>query len=102
MSSLLPQFETIVRQAHSIHQSKTDDEKASHPFDERNIHPEIATVAQKLFDNGHYSQATFEAFKYLDKKVSEISGVQESGQKLMMTAFSETNPPIWLTNLSSR
>jgi uncharacterized protein (TIGR02391 family) len=104
MSNTLRRFEGIARRAHKIDQSKAvdaDAEKAFHPFDERNIHPDIAKVSRKLFDNGHYSQATFEAFKFLDKTVSCISGIQDSGYKLMMAAFSDTNPKIKLTNLST-
>ena len=70
-----------------------------HPFDERNIHPEIAKVARKLFDNGHYAQATFEAFKFVDKQVSKLSQIKDSGYKLMMAAFSETSPKIRLNEL---
>ena len=72
-----------------------------HPFDERNIHPEIDNVSRKLFDDGHYSQATFEAYKFLDKHVSAISGCIESGQKLMLSVFSDKHPLIKLTNLSN-
>ena len=65
------------------------------------MHPEIATVAQKLFDDGHYAQATFEAFKYLDNQVKAISGLNESGHKLMMDVFSEKSPKIRLNELST-
>ena len=44
----------------------------------------------KLFDDAHYAEATFEAFKYLDKSVAKLAGSKESGQKLMMQALSET------------
>ncbi len=73
-----------------------------HPFDERNIHPEISAVSIKLFDDGHYSQATFEAFKYIDVKVKRLSSLNESGHRLMMAAFSETSPKIKLTSLTSQ
>ena len=46
-----------------------------------------------LFDDGYYPEATFEAFKYLDKAVEKYSGLTESGYKLMMTAFGENNYP---------
>lgn len=72
-----------------------------HPFDERNIHPEISAVAIKLFDDGYYSQATFEAFKLLDQKVKTTAGITDSGFNLMMAAFNEKNPKIKLTNLST-
>ena len=70
-----------------------------HPFDERNIHPDIANVSLKLFDDGHHAQATFEAFKLLDNKVRDVSGIQDSGCKLMMAAFNEANPKIKLNDL---
>lgn len=102
MSRVLRRFEGIARQTHKFDQSKmVDAEKTFHPFDERNIHPAIANVSQKLFDNGHYSQATFEAFKFIDKTVCEISGIKDTGYKLMMSAFSETDPRIKLTNLAT-
>jgi uncharacterized protein (TIGR02391 family) len=62
---------------------------------------DIATVSLKLFDDGHYSQATFEAFKLLDKKVQDVSGIHESGHKLMMEAFNEARPKIKLNDLST-
>lgn len=72
-----------------------------HPFDERNIHPEIRKHSLALFDDGHYSQATFEAFKYLDNRVKRICKISTSGEKLMMAAFSEEKPLIKLNSLGS-
>jgi uncharacterized protein (TIGR02391 family) len=103
MSNTLTTFEKLVRTASSLSVIADDiPEHQSHPFDERNIHPEISSVSLKLFDNGHYSQATFEAFKYLDSEVKKLSGIKESGHKLMMTAFAEANPKIKLTALISQ
>jgi uncharacterized protein (TIGR02391 family) len=101
MSDLLASFERFVRTARSLATGSEESEGDMHPFDERNIHPEISSVSLKLFDNGHYSQATFEAFKYLDNRVKKLSKINDSGYKLMMAAFSETNPKIKLTALSS-
>jgi uncharacterized protein (TIGR02391 family) len=50
-----------------------------------------------LFDDGHYAQATFEAFKFIDKEIQRLSGDSESGFKLMMKVFSESSPKIKLT-----
>ena len=61
----------------------------------------LQRFSQALFDNGHYSQATFEAFKLLDLEVGRLSGVKESGFKLMMEAFNEKAPKIQLTDLKS-
>ncbi len=97
---MLDKFEKIVRaSAPFARSSKVSTEM--HPFDERNIHPEIATITSKLFDDGHYAQATFEAYKYIDKRVQNLSGESDSGYKLMMKAFSDTSPLIQLTPLST-
>jgi uncharacterized protein (TIGR02391 family) len=99
MSSPLGRFEKIVRRTKNIGESVNTETRQAHPFDNRNVHPDIAMVSLKLFDDGHYSQATFEAFKLLDNKVKEVSRVNESGHKLMMAVFNETNPKIKLTDL---
>jgi uncharacterized protein (TIGR02391 family) len=103
MSDALKRFERIARHlTHVGQEAETEDHVTQiHPFDERNIHPDISSVSIKLFDDGHYSQSTFEAFKFLDNKVKAISGINESGYKLMMEAFNEGNPKIRLNDLSS-
>lgn len=98
--SRLDWFERIVRKA-AIAAPKVEEPAQLHPFDERNIHPDIAAVARKLFDNAHYPQATFEACKYVDKAVEKLVGNGKSGFDLMMQALNETNPTIKLTNLSN-
>lgn len=99
MSDGLRSFENIARLAGRLSSRVEEPEAQSHPFDERNIHPALAAVSIKLFDDGHYSQATFEAFKYLDIAVKKLSKINDSGFKLMMAAFSEASPKIKLTAL---
>ncbi len=102
MNDLLATFEKIVRSAGGLAPEVGEEPKTqtqTHPFDERNIHPSISTVSLKLFDDGHYSQATFEAFKLLDVEVQKLSTISDSGFSLMMAALSETNPKIKLTPL---
>jgi uncharacterized protein (TIGR02391 family) len=101
MSDPFSAFEHFARNAKNVGPRSSPEPRDVHPFDERNIHPDITTVSLKLFDDGHYSQATFEAFKLLDNKVKEVSGIQDSGYKLMMAAFNETNPKIKLNGLST-
>lgn len=72
-----------------------------HPFDSRNIHPSLPSKVRRLFDDGHYPEATFLAFKYVDKVVERHAGITESGYKLMMAAFSETAPKVKLTALKT-
>ncbi len=98
-------FEDIVRVAK--HYTDISSESSAetvnlHPFDERNIHPEISKVSISLFDDGHFSQATFEAFKYIDKEVLQLAGINKTGVALMMAAFNENNPKIQLNNLSTQ
>lgn len=102
MNNSLNGFEKIVRVAGALGTGQEELDYQSHPFDERNIHSDISTVSLKLFDNGHYSQATFEAFKYIDNEVKKLSKVNESGYKLMIAAFSESSPKIKLTKLQSQ
>lgn len=71
-----------------------------HPFDNRNIHTVFPQVVRRLFDNGHYSQATFEAFKFVDNTVKKLSGMDKSGKALMMEAMKESSPLIQLTPLA--
>lgn len=58
-------------------------------------------MSKKLFDDGHYAQATFEAYKLLDKEVAHYAQASETGEKLMMKAFNEESPLIQLTDLST-
>jgi|SRR5579872_20012 len=101
MASEWALFETIARRAISYKEGPPEAAGILHPFDERNIHPQIERISKKLFDDGHYSQATFETFKLLDKTVQKLAGSTDSGKNLMMKAFNEVSPLIQLTTLSS-
>ena len=49
-------FEQIARSINGFGTvDKRSDKDQLHPFDHRNIHPDIATVSRELFDDGHYS-----------------------------------------------
>src|SRR6056297_2081902 len=94
-------FERVVRRAHFYSDEEVRIDLIHHPFDIRNIHPGVPNHVRELFDDGYFSQATFEAFKYLDKEVARIAGLGQSGYKLMMAAFSDQSPKIKLTPLST-
>lgn len=112
MAMPLERFEAIVRGGVALTGATSraelqavDDavsEQQLHPFDKRNVHPGLPAKVRAFFDNGHYAEATFEAFKYLDKIVQKFSGSTKSGEKLMMEVFSETTPVIKLTALNSQ
>ena len=106
MRSRLNHFETIARASLSFSQWAIGAQPALdtlllHAFEARNIHPALPVKVKKLFDDGHYAEATFHAFKYLDKRVQKHSGLDASGYPLMMAAFDDAKPRVRLTPLNS-
>jgi uncharacterized protein (TIGR02391 family) len=101
MDNLLLTFERIVRKAFQFTDVEAEKVEAQHPFEARNIHQDIPDIVKKLFDDGHYSQATFEAFKFVDKEIQRLSKSSETGFKLMMQVFSEQSPVIAITTNSN-
>jgi uncharacterized protein (TIGR02391 family) len=104
MPSWLEQFEAVARTLARLPRQEPATQPAAetpslHPFDTRNIHPSLPTKVKKLFDDGHYPEATLLAFKYLDKKIQKLSGIAKSGFQLMMDAFDGTSPKVQLTPL---
>lgn len=101
MASDLDRFEHIARATAGFAAPSAAVEPTFHPFDQRNIHPKLPPKVRKLFDDGYYAEATFEAFKFLDKKVQKHAGIPESGFKLMMAAFDKNKPLVKLTPLAT-
>lgn len=101
MEELFRRFEWIARRAGQFTEARRESQGGLHPFEERNIHPALPKVVRRLFDDGHYSQSTFEAFKFIDKEVRRDSGSTEAGFKLMMQVLSATSPAIRLTPLAN-
>lgn len=58
------------------------------------LHEEVLGAASDLFTDGHYSQAVFEAFKALERRIKQQSGIDDSGWSLMSAAFDGDPPPI--------
>lgn len=94
-------FEKITRSAHMFTEQEIELDVNKHPFEVSNIHDSLPMQVRKLFDNAHYSQATFEAYKFLDKTIARLAKVNKSGYQLMMAAFSETSPLLKLNDLKS-
>jgi uncharacterized protein (TIGR02391 family) len=94
-------FERIVRRAGAFTDPQRGGGLPPHPFEQRNIHPSLPPDVRRLFDNGHYAQSTFEAFKFLDKEIHRHSGLGETGFRLMMQALAESSPLVKLTPLSN-
>jgi uncharacterized protein (TIGR02391 family) len=71
-----------------------------HPFEARNIHPDVPTTVRRLFDDGHWEQSVFESFKFIEKEVKRLSGLRgKTGSALMMDAFNEDRAKIKLNAL---
>lgn len=60
----------------------------------KSLHPRIRKTSQKLYDDSHYSQAIFEAYKLIVQEVRVISGLSIDGKPLMDRAFSPSSPII--------
>jgi uncharacterized protein (TIGR02391 family) len=106
MPSSLQTFEAIARALARLPQREPATQPAVetatlHPFDVRNIHPDLPRKVKKLFDDGHYAEATYHAFKHLDKKINKLTGIAKSGFQLMMDAFGGAAPKVQLTALKS-
>jgi uncharacterized protein (TIGR02391 family) len=89
-------FERVARRAHEFTEAAADAEAALHPFEARNVHPDLPADVRRLFDNGHFAQATFEALKYVDEEVQRASKVADFGKSLMMRVFGGDPPPLLL------
>ena len=62
---------------------------------ELKLHPKIVKASEKLFKDGHYSSAIFEATKILEKEIKLKSKIKdEIGVKLVNMAFNEKQPVI--------
>jgi uncharacterized protein (TIGR02391 family) len=108
VSGSLDRFERVVRSISvevfepSLFPTAIDEQKDPHPFDVRNIHPELPIKVRELFDDGHCEQSVFEAFKFIEKEVKHISGIRgKTGYGLMMEAFSENSPKVQLNGLAT-
>ena len=88
----LERFERIVRVAHEFSESTTPARDGGHPFDARNIHPDLPAEVRRLFDSGHFPQATFAAFVYVDEEMQRISGSSEYGSSMMLKVLGGTPP----------
>lgn len=97
MDDSFERFEDIVRRAYQFTDSEPENLQAQHPFEQCNIHQCLPDSVKNLFDDGHYAQATFETFKFVDKEIQRLSNSLESGFKLMMQVLSEASPNIKLT-----
>lgn len=66
-----------------------------HPFEVRNIHPDLPAKVRRQYDDGYFDDATFTAFKFIEQEVKRLSGIRRlTGNALMMKAFDENGPAL--------
>ncbi len=102
MSETFKKFEDIARRSPP---SSAPDEREyfkRHPFEQYAIHDSLPEKVKNLFDDGHYSESAFEAFKFVVHTVRELSGDSRDGKSLMLNALGTKNTLINLNNLSSQ
>ena len=58
------------------------------------LHPDVVHAAGTLFNDGHFAPAIFAAFKALEFRVQEQTGIDRTGVDLMAHVFKEQNPLI--------
>ncbi|MGB8275348.1 MAG: TIGR02391 family protein [Alphaproteobacteria bacterium] len=96
MANDFEHFEQIARRAHQFTEAETTKSNGAHPFDARNIHADLSSDVKRLFDNGHFAQATLEAFKFVDEEMQRISRSQDFGTSLMMRVLGGNSPTVKL------
>lgn len=105
MATALDLFEQIVRRCPARESAEeaapTFNGNPVHPFELRNVHTRFPVKVRKLFDDGHGAEATFHAFKYVEKVVQKQACSTQIGEKLMMAAFNEAGPAVKLNALSN-
>lgn len=105
MPTALDLFEQIVRRTPAQEPveeaAPTSNGKPIHPFELRNVHVGFPAKVRKLFDDGHGAEATFHAFKYVEKVVQKHAGSALNGEKLMMAVFNEAGPTVKLNGLAN-
>ena len=81
-------------EASQIHVPEDSAQMANFLFDKMQFHPKIVNASRALFEDEHYAQAIFEAFKAVENFVQDKSGLTLYGTNLMERVFNEENPII--------
>lgn len=81
-------------------------ERAARPASEGlalgRLHREVVQAAGALYEDGHFAQAVFEAFKAVEVRVRSISELDEVGAKLMGRALGGEPPLMLISNREGR
>jgi uncharacterized protein (TIGR02391 family) len=66
------------------------------------LHPEVRAVAERYVVSESIEVGIFEAFKAINNRVKDVTGLDLDGVALMNKAFSDANPAIVLADLSTQ
>lgn len=90
----------VQRVRYGLHKGNTLVERI-HPFQELGFCQEIIKVSQKLYDDGHYPSAVFEAYIKVNSIVKKKSKQGYDGKNLMLNVFSEIRPILKINSLKT-
>lgn len=76
--------------------SKRTDPRSGSGLDLGSLHHEVVAVAADLFADGHYRNAILDSAIALETRVRSLSGIEETGVRLMSAAFHLDNGPLLL------
>lgn len=96
MESELEKFEQVARRAHRFSEAREPSPVTEHAFEQRNIDSRLPPSVIQLCDNGHYAQATFEVYKFVDKEIQRHARSTKSGYALMMETLGGASPAVRL------
>lgn len=65
------------------------------------MHPEISRVSGALFEDGHTTEAVFQAFREVEARVQRLGKSTDSGQALMGTVFGKS-PVLDITSAAGK
>lgn len=71
-------------------------------FDDFVTDKDLRAASRSLFEGGHYSQAVFEAFKFLNNLAKKRSKVNDDGASLMFKVFPTKAPVLRLNALTNQ
>jgi len=100
----LNKFRDVVKNiSQNLYSNDSPDQRLHHAFDLHELYEKFPKIVKELFDDGHYSQATFEAYKFLEKIVQKKSSITDKiGKDLMMQAFNEAAPKISIADCGTQ
>jgi len=71
-------------------------------FEAREFHPIVSRASRRLFGDGHLALAVSRAFIATNNRIKRLSSIQQDGQGLMSTVFSDNGPALQMSSLTNQ